>query len=55
MSIWSRLCSWWIHRRHLREVRNSVGTLLKRADDHLLEDIGLTRQDLRNLTEQWDD
>jgi uncharacterized protein YjiS (DUF1127 family) len=31
--------------RQILETRRSIGDLLARADDHLLEDIGLTRGD----------
>ena len=54
MNIWSRLRGWWAHRRCLREARKSIGPLMTRADDRLLEDIGLTRQDVRNIIERWD-
>ena len=35
--------------RQRRMVQRSMGQLLSRADDHLLDDIGLTRQDLESL------
>ena len=59
MSIWlslrGRLIRRWVRWRDRQQARKSIGHLLKRSDDHLLEDIGLTRQDLRNLLERWDD
>jgi uncharacterized protein YjiS (DUF1127 family) len=36
-----------IVRRYL--LQQSLGALLRRADDHLLDDIGLTREDVRLL------
>ncbi|MGQ0566755.1 MAG: DUF1127 domain-containing protein [Gemmobacter sp.] len=38
-------------RLHLRQhqVRQSLGQVLARADDHLLDDIGLTRHDAERL------
>lgn len=41
--------------RARQEARKSIGHLLKRRDDHLLNDIGLTRQDLREMLDQWED
>ena len=35
--------------RQRRMVQRSMGQMLSRADDHLLDDIGLTRQDLEAL------
>ena len=35
--------------RQRHALRQSIGGLLRRADDHLLEDIGLTRNELRAL------
>jgi uncharacterized protein YjiS (DUF1127 family) len=35
--------------RQRRMVQQSMGQMLSRADDHLLEDIGLTRHDLEAL------
>ncbi len=35
--------------RQRRALRQSVNGLLRRADDHLLEDIGLTRNEVRAL------
>ena len=35
--------------RQRRMVQRSMGQLLSRADDHLLDDIGLTRHDLETL------
>ena len=35
--------------RQRHALRQSIGSLLRRADDHLLEDIGLTRNEVRAL------
>lgn len=35
--------------RQRHALRQSVGALLRRADDHLLDDIGLTRCDIERL------
>lgn len=55
LSLRGRLIRRWVCRRDRQRARKPIGHLLKRSDDHLLEDIGLTRQDLRNLLERWDD
>lgn len=35
--------------RQHHALRQSINSLLRRADDHLLEDIGLTRNEVRAL------
>jgi len=35
--------------RQRHALRKSIGSLLRRADDHLLEDIGLTRCEVQSL------
>ena len=35
--------------RQRHALRQSIGSLLRRADDHLLEDIGLTRSEVQAL------
>lgn len=35
--------------RQRHALRQSIGSLLRRADDHLLEDIGLTRCEVQAL------
>ena len=35
--------------RQRHALRQSIGSLLRRADDHLLEDIGLTRCEVQSL------
>ncbi len=39
----------------LQRRRRAMGRLLLRGDDHLLRDIGLTRDELRALLEDWRD
>ena len=45
---WRRWCA-----RRRREA--PAEWMLRRADDHWLNDIGLTRDDLRRLLDRWDD
>ncbi len=35
--------------RQRHALRQSVGTLLRRADEHLLDDIGLTRDEISRM------
>jgi uncharacterized protein YjiS (DUF1127 family) len=49
--IWKFLKRW----HALRRQRQSMGWMLRRKDDRWLNDIGLTRNDLRNLLEESDD
>ncbi len=39
----------------LHQQRRAMGWMLKRKDDRWLKDIGLTRNDVRHLLEDWDD
>ncbi|WP_415255973.1 hypothetical protein [Sulfitobacter sp.] len=39
----------------LRDQRRSMAWMLTRADDRWLDDIGLTRNDLRALLEDWEE
>jgi uncharacterized protein YjiS (DUF1127 family) len=41
--------------RALRAQRCAMGWMLRRTDDRLLRDIGLTRNDVRHLLQKWDD
>ncbi|TMV76748.1 hypothetical protein FGG78_28020 [Thioclava sp. BHET1] len=41
--------------RARRAMRRSLGPLLARADDRALEDIGLNREDLRRMLDDWRD
>ena len=49
--IWKLWLKW--RARHHR--RAAMSHLLHQADDHLLRDIGMTREDLRRLLERLDD
>ncbi len=42
----------WRHWLDLQERRRSMAWMLLRQDDRWLDDIGLTRNDLRNLLEE---
>jgi uncharacterized protein YjiS (DUF1127 family) len=48
---WKLLKRW----RMLQRNRQSMGWMLMRKDDKWLKDIGLTRNDLRNLLDEWKD
>ncbi|WP_166486029.1 hypothetical protein [Jannaschia sp. CCS1] len=50
-SIWKR----WKRRRALLDRRRSMGWMLMRHDDKWLDDIGLTRNDLRILLDEQDE
>lgn len=45
----------WKRWQVLQAQRRSMGWMLMRKDDRWLRDIGLTRNDLRNLLEEWDE
>tara|TARA_R110002049_G_scaffold16846_7_gene66414 strand:+ start:127 stop:279 length:153 start_codon:yes stop_codon:yes gene_type:complete len=45
----------WQRWRALQRQRQSMRWMLMREDDRWLKDIGLTRNDLRNLLEEWDE
>ncbi len=45
----------WKRWRSLQDRRRSMGWMLMRKDDHLLKDIGLTRNDLRILLEETEE
>lgn len=54
MRLWASLCRRLMRWRDRRAARRSVGRWLDRADDRMIEDIGLTRQALRELLEEWE-
>lgn len=43
----------WKRWRALQDQRQSMAWMLMREDDKWMDDIGLTRNDLRNLLEEW--
>ncbi len=45
----------WKRWKALRDRRRSMEWMLKRKDDRWLNDIGLTRNDLRVLLEEWEE
>lgn len=45
----------WKRWKTLHQQRESMAWMLMRKDDRFLDDIGLTRNDLRNLLEEWEE
>ncbi len=45
----------WNEWKCLRDRRRAMAWMLARKDDHWLKDIGLTRNDLRDLLKKWDE
>jgi uncharacterized protein YjiS (DUF1127 family) len=45
----------WTRWKALQDQRRAMAWMLKRKDDRWLRDVGLTRNDLRNLLRDWGD
>jgi len=47
--------TFWKRWQSLHDRRRSMGWMLLRKDDRWLKDIGMTRNDLRVLLEEWEE
>ena len=47
--------AFWKRWQSLHDRRRSMGWMLLRKDDRWLKDIGMTRNDLRVLLEEWEE